>query len=177
MSIHLSFLISFTVSHFPSNQRHFQQKAGCRNEEELSRLGEITKKEFDWRPGILIREEYLHYIIIPLGQVWIVKYYRNHVAINNPEKPPIVREQKHTFQANWNISVYTLLPMILTRIRAQKGFIKCKGEAAAIQFEYGEALQRSLTPWPFIRVFIPFLKEKVPLSYPFYWQMVPPSQA
>ena len=29
--------------------------------------------------------------------------------------------------------------MILARIRAQKGFIKCKGEAAAIQFEYGEA--------------------------------------
>ena len=67
--------------------------------------------------------------------------------------------------------------MILTRIRAQKGFIKCKGEAAAIQFEYGEAPPRSLTPWTFILAFISFLKEKVPLSYPFYRQMVPLSQA
>ena len=35
----------------------FLIKAGYRNEEELSRLGEITKKEFICRPGILIREE------------------------------------------------------------------------------------------------------------------------
>ena len=35
----------------------FLIKAGYWNEEELSRLGEITKKEFNGRPGILIREE------------------------------------------------------------------------------------------------------------------------
>ena len=36
---------------------------------------------------------------------------------------------------------------------------------------YGEAPSQGPTPYP--QFYIPFLKEKVPLSYTFFWEMVP----